>query len=106
MMRSARSRTRSISCSITMTVRVRGIAAISAGKRQSDFELALAAVAELANRGVAHIGQPDLGRDRIGLSVQHGIAVHWPPEYPRRSRLQRAGERQVLAHGEIREQIV
>ena len=128
MIRSARSSTMSMSCSMTMTVsdarnggdqrvHARGLFRAHAGgrlveqqhlrlagERQRDFELALAAVAEVAHRGAEHVGEADLRRDLVGLRVHRGAACRIGRQNTaRRSRPQRAGERKIVAHREIRE---
>ena len=77
-----------------------------AGERQRDFELALAAVAEVPNRGAEHVGKANLRRNLVGLHMHRGALVHRLPEYPCRSCPQRAGERKIVPHREVGKQVV
>ena len=55
---------------------------------------------------LAHVGEADLLGDLVGLGVRAGEARHRPPEHRRQSVAQRAGERQIVAHGELGKQAV
>ena len=116
---------------MTMTVSVRGMPVISvvhargffrahagrrlveqqhlrlAGERQRDLELALAAIAELADRGAEHVGEADPFGDLVGLRVQRESGCRIGRQNTRVSPVpQRAGEREIVAHREIGEQVV
>ena len=75
-------------------------------EREADFELALGAVGEGGDPLAEVVGEPQPLGVRLRLLAQGGKACRTAPEDVADAVLQRAGQRQVLANGQPREEVV
>ena len=75
-------------------------------ERKTDLELALGAVGESGDPLAEVVGEPQAFGVLLGFLAQGGEASRAPPEHVADAVLQRAGERQILADGQPREEVV